>query len=158
MPEALIVPHPLVEDAKVLIEADVLENLLKFRQLAPSSHEAGGILMGFRRGSHVHVAAISSPQPGDQQHRFGFHRQARAHQRIAVRHWNAQQQTMDYLGEWHTHPEIRPSPSSIDTHEWRRLCAGKSVPMIFLIVGTENALWLGVGQRSTLSGANAFVR
>ena len=151
----LIVPHPLCEDAKILLDADVIDRLMQFRQLSLSSPESGGILMGYRRGNHLHVAAMSSPQPGDRQHRFGFHRRAESHQRIARRHWNAQQQTMDYLGEWHTHPEVNPTPSSIDTGEWRKLCASKTVPMLFVIVGTEHAMWVGVGHGREIKGGAA---
>ncbi|WP_211960895.1 Mov34/MPN/PAD-1 family protein [Cupriavidus plantarum] len=152
MPASLIIPHPLCDGAKILIEAEVLERLFQFRQVDLNSPESGGILMGYRRQHHLHIVAISSPQPGDKQQRFRFHRQAESHQRIALRHWRAQKQTMDYLGEWHTHPEARPSPSSIDMGEWRRLCASKAVPMVFLIVGNQCAIWVGVGEGKDLKG------
>lgn len=148
----LIVPHPLCEDAKILVEADVIERLKPFRQFNISSPESGGILMGYRRGNHLHIAAISSPQPGDRQHRFGFYRQARSHQRIALRHWKEEHQTMDYLGEWHTHPEVSPTPSSIDTGEWRRLCESRTMAMVFLILGTADTVWVGVGQERKFTG------
>ncbi|WP_419150514.1 hypothetical protein [Paraburkholderia kururiensis] len=35
---------------------------------------------------------------------------------------------MDYLGERHTHPETVPTPSSIDTWEWRKICTKKANP------------------------------
>ena len=42
-------------EAMLLIESQVLERLTGFRQIATSAPEAGGILMGYRRGSHTHV-------------------------------------------------------------------------------------------------------
>ncbi len=64
---------------------------------------------------------------------------------------------MDYIGEWHTHPETEPTPSSIDKREWRKICHTKNEPMVFLIAGTRNVLWVGVGLGTALHGAVAQV-
>ena len=52
---------------------------------------------------------------------------------------------MDYLGEWHTHPERAPIPSAIDRNEWKVIAAARTTPMLFLILGTMGLPWLGVG-------------
>ncbi|WP_269139197.1 Mov34/MPN/PAD-1 family protein [Burkholderia pseudomultivorans] len=84
-------------------------------------------------------------------------RLAHGHQKIALDLWKAERETMDYLGEWHTHPEAVPTPSSIDTGEWRKICAKKSDFMMFLILGTRNVLWVGAGRRGELRGETADV-
>ncbi|BCM09623.1 hypothetical protein MAFF241647_39800 (plasmid) [Ralstonia solanacearum] len=101
---------------------------------------------------HLHVSMMTTPQPGDIQHRYGFQRQAQKHQNIALEQWKAERETMDYIGEWHTHPESEPTPSSIDKREWRRICNARNEPMVFLIAGTRNVLWIGVGRGDALRG------
>lgn len=114
-----------------------------FWQDAPAKPESGGILLGYRRGKHLHVTMASVPQPADGRWRFMFERSKRAHQEIALREWRASSQTVDYLGEWHTHPEPYPSPSSFDRAEWSKICSRVSSPMIFMIVGWSGEHWLG---------------
>ncbi|UGS88497.1 Mov34/MPN/PAD-1 family protein (plasmid) [Ralstonia wenshanensis] len=152
MPESLILRHPFNEDARILIEPSVLAALMLFRQTSVAAPESGGILLGYRRGMHLHVSTMTTPQPGDTQHRYGFQRQAQQHQKIALEQWKAEHETMDYIGEWHTHPETNPTPSSIDTREWRKICHARSEPMVFLIAGTRNMLWAGVGRGHALRG------
>lgn len=52
---------------------------------------------------------------------------------------------MDYVGEWHTHPELNPFPSAIDRHGWEHICSSRNAPMLFIIAGTEDRLWIGLG-------------
>ncbi|WP_367398706.1 Mov34/MPN/PAD-1 family protein [Burkholderia multivorans] len=99
---------------------------MRFRQTDPTAPESGGILLGYRRGMYLHVSMVTTPQSGDTQHRYGFRRQAHGQQKIALDLWKADRETMDYLGEWHIHPEAVPTPSSIDTGELRKICAKKA--------------------------------
>jgi integrative and conjugative element protein (TIGR02256 family) len=52
-----------------------------------------------------------------------------------------------YLGEWHTHPEADPTPSSIDRADWKLRLARDRIDadfVFFLIVGLEEvAVWEG---------------
>ena len=136
--------------AMLLIEPQVLERLAAFKQLEKSAPEAGGILMGYRRGPHTHVTEATVPTTRDVQRRFGFFRHATHHQRVALRRWKESGETLDYVGEWHTHPEDDPSPSSIDLKHWRDIAQVSSRPMVFLIVGRWSN-WSGVGLRSSLA-------
>ena len=136
--------------AMLLIEPQVLERLAAFKQLEKSAPEAGGILMGYRRGPHTHVTEATVPTTRDVQRRFGFFRHATHHQRVALRRWKESGETLDYVGEWHTHPEDDPSPSSIDLKHWRDIAQVSSRPMVFLIVGRWSN-WCGVGLMSSLA-------
>ena len=130
-------------DAMLLIEPQVLEQLERFRQMAKSSPEAGGILMGYCRGPHTHVTEATIPTSRDVQRRFGFFRHAAHHQRVARRRWKESGETMDYVGEWHTHPEDAPSPSGVDLQHWQEIAKASSKPMVFLIVGRVSN-WCGL--------------
>jgi integrative and conjugative element protein (TIGR02256 family) len=46
---------------------------------------------------------------------------------------------LQYLGEWHTHPEDQPSPSTTDLGSWRRHLIAQE-QMILLIVG-RTEIW-----------------
>lgn len=135
--------------ALLLIEPQVLQCLVTFRQLGTSAPEAGGILLGYRRGHHTHVADVTVPTKRDVQRRFGFFRHATDHQRTATRRWKQSGETMDYVGEWHTHPEDDPFPSGIDLQHWREIASASTRPMVFLIVGRQSN-WYGAGLNRRL--------
>jgi integrative and conjugative element protein (TIGR02256 family) len=136
-------------DALLLIEPQVLQRLVTFRQMEPSAPEAGGILLGYRRGHHTHVSDATVPTKRDVQRRFAFFRHADDHQRVATRRWKQSGETMDYVGEWHTHPEDDPSPSGVDLQHWREIASAASRPMVFLIVGRQSN-WHGAGWKQRI--------
>lgn len=150
MPSSLTVPHPWSTGAWILIEDEALEVVARHRQIAGEASEAGGILLGYRRGNHIQVTQATSPQPGDKRSRFSFDRIDRAHALFAGRRWKHSNGRCDYLGEWHTHPEQVPTPSGIDNREWRKLYQSSARPLIFWIEGTE-ARWIGLGHKCRLS-------
>lgn len=105
--------------------------------------ERGGILLGLRRGSHVEVNEATLPTRWDRGSMFTFRRSAAGHQAVALRRWRTSQHTVDWVGEWHSHPERLPSPSSIDLRSWRDITRHRAAPMIFVILGYEG-LWVGL--------------
>ena len=133
----------------VLIEDAVLSAQSCHRQLSTHANEAGGILIGYRRGPHLHIVDSSAPLRGDRGTRLSFHRSARGHAAFALARWRVSGKTCDYLGEWHTHPEVEPSPSSIDLREWHMMVKRRRDPMVFVILGTSG-IWAGVGMRGEI--------
>lgn len=133
----------------LLIETEVLEGLDAYRQTDPRSTESAGVLLGYRRGDHIHIVQATLPAADDVRSRFSFTRRDKSHQQIATREWQRSGRTKDYVGEWHTHPEATPAPSSIDVSEWKSLCRNNKQPLIFVILGTAHD-WYGVGFGSKL--------
>jgi len=133
--------------ARILVDASVLVAMNRYRQNSAEKTEAGGVLLGYRRGIHLHVTIATEPSNEDVRRRRLFERTSRVHQAIATDHWRLSGGTIAYLGEWHTHPEVHPSPSSLDFKEWYLICRQQRVPMIFVIVGVDGALWLGCSSR-----------
>lgn len=97
--------------------------------------ERGGLLLGYRRGPHLHIDFATTPGPADRASKFAFHRDTAGHQSIASQRWLTSSGTSDWLGEWHSHPEPDPRPSGTDTTTWQRLAKEARRPMAFVIFG-----------------------
>lgn len=112
-----------------------------WRQRARNASEAGGVLLGTRRGPHFQIV-VTIPQRGDARTRLSFTRRERSHRGLARRRWRLSRQQHGYLGEWHTHPENSPMPSLVDKLSWRTLFKQLHQPLIHIILGTEDTrLW-----------------
>jgi integrative and conjugative element protein (TIGR02256 family) len=105
--------------------------------------ERGGILLGFRRGPHLQIDEATFPMRWDIGTMLAFRRSSSGHNEIAIRRWRQSNQTIDWVGEWHSHPEKSPSPSNIDLRSWSKITRDRGAPMAFLIIGWERG-WLGL--------------
>jgi integrative and conjugative element protein (TIGR02256 family) len=152
----MILAHPHLLHARVLVDDAVVEGVMAHRQLALEDPEAGGILLGLRRGDHLHITALTTPKPRDVRHRVEFRRRDKFHQAQALALWHRSGGVVDYMGEWHSHPEPEPSPSRLDLSEWRAICAYQLKPMVFVIAGTRTSLWTGVGDTTEIRRAPAL--
>ena len=146
MSSSLMLANPVERDGWILIEETVVTTMLSFRQDEVGKPEAGGILLGYRRGIHIHVVDATIPRQKDKRSLFGFFRKDPYHGKYAVKQWKSSREFIDYVGEWHTHPEPDPHPSSIDLFEWKEICKSRNDPMAFIIVGDRGKLWIGVGK------------
>lgn len=129
----LIFCNPFISGGLILIETTVLEVIGSYRQDNTIKPEAGGLLLGFRRNHHIHVVTSTTPKPRDVRSRFKFHRRDQRHQVEAEKLWVNSGKKIDFLGEWHTHPEEFPSPSIIDLRGWSQLSKPRCEPLIFVI-------------------------
>lgn len=147
----LIWINPWAADSNILFEPEPLESIDQYRQDTKEKSEAGGILLGYRRASHLHITIATLPQPTDLRQRHGFKRSPSHHQQVALRQWRTSRMTMDYLGEWHTHPESKPCPSSIDLTEWKKLYKVRPHSMVFAILGWSGEIWLGLSHGDSIA-------
>lgn len=153
MQSAIIWYSSIDDRGKILMEPQVINLIRGHCQHQTGRLESGGILLGYRRGDHLHIVAATTPQPDDQCMKFRFFRRDLNHQKVAIRQWDLSGNTMDYLGEWHTHPELEPTPSSLDMSEWQKICCARKTSMVFLIVGWIGTFWLGVGRGQHIAQA-----
>lgn len=151
---------PLPDNRKIKLNDEILQMLFSFAQDHKNSPESGGILIGrvLDGNSHIVVDHASRPMETDIQTRFSFIRRAAGHQEFFNQIWERSEGRCFYLGEWHTHPEKDPTPSTIDKREWRKLL-NKTIQgqnrLFFIIVGTtELVVWYGQRQTSK----NTFLR
>ncbi|WP_200768985.1 Mov34/MPN/PAD-1 family protein [Vibrio nigripulchritudo] len=136
MHEPLIMTY---KDRKIVVEPSVLIEIAKFRQCRVCQPEQGGTLIGEWRKQHMRVTGITRPQPQDKASRFSFERCGRTHSKLIRKHWKESGENINYLGEWHTHPELNPTPSGIDKRNWKQLSGPD--PVLLMIQGTSTIWW-----------------
>ncbi|MBL8399788.1 Mov34/MPN/PAD-1 family protein [Accumulibacter sp.] len=126
----------------------VLAVFRKYRQRFCWQPESGGILLGLRRGRHLEVLTATEPSSHDKRSAFFFVREAEGHAEVAEQAWIRGGRQVDYLGEWHTHPQTIPIPSSIDRAEWYKLVQKRpeKATLLTVVVGAKE-LHVEVGNR-----------
>lgn len=132
----------------VVFEPQVLAVFWKYRQRFFWQQEGGGILLGRRRGRHLEVLTATEPSSQDKRSAYFFVREVEGHAEVAEQAWVSGGHQVDYLGEWHTHPQTTPIPSGIDRAEWRKLVQQhpQKTTMLTVVVGTKE-LRVELGDR-----------
>lgn len=136
------------------IEDSAIKKLFRYVQKQKADLEAGGILLGKRyqaREEYI-VSDISEPDKRDIRSRFAFVRNKCSAQRIINQLWAESNGIINYLGEWHTHPEYNPTPSQVDKKLIKQIIYDHSnvfVKVFLIIVGTDQSLYIGMADSST---------
>ena len=121
----------------VCFSKKVIEKLKKYIQISLNSTEAGGLLIGYKRGNHFEITNITYPYKEDIRDINYFERKDKKHINILKYIRKLSLGAKCYLGEWHTHPESNPIPSSLDITEWKKTANYNKDVLLFLIVGQE---------------------
>ena len=96
---------------RLVLESSVVAHLEAHRQLRPQRREAGGQLFAAFSDGSVIVTEATGPRPTDRRTRTSYRADRKAEQQeILKRHGRG----FHYVGDWHTHPSPRPSPSDVD--------------------------------------------
>jgi integrative and conjugative element protein (TIGR02256 family) len=121
----------------LVIQDGVLEVFEKYVQNNFFSLEAGGILLGYVREPHLEILEASEPTRWDKRLRCFFDRSAQGHHEVAQRASAESRGLVRYIGEWHTHPEDYPTPSTVDRYGWVNLAKKRQDqrPVLAIIVG-----------------------
>lgn len=133
----------------VQFKPNVLRKICRHRQLHSQDKESGGVLLGrlIKDSDDIVIDYVSTPRKGDIRTRTRYIRGQYSHQRIVDLMWHRSNQTCNYLGEWHTHPEAEPRPSKQDICNWQRILRNVQVDydmLFFVIVGRKTIkVWEG---------------
>ena len=133
---------------KILVPKTISAEILGLSSCTQSRCEAGGLLLGFRKGDAIELTTITRPNRWDRATPFRFERSAFGHRIAALRAWKLSHGTVDWVGEWHTHPAGSPTPSYIDQTNWRKIARHTMRPMAFLIGGRTD-LFVGLQDPSS---------
>lgn len=105
-------------NATISFSNDVVQELDKHKQ-GCGRKETGGMLFSRDLESPTTVIdAISSAGDLDQRGRYFFKQNGKAAQRIVNDMFEA---GLHYVGDWHTHPDVDPSPSGKDLNTIRSI-------------------------------------
>lgn len=127
----------------IYIDSYVLETISSYLQHTLKAKEAGGFLAGYYKGKDIHVINLTVPMQDDMCGRRHFKRRDLAHVEQIKKWYGESKGEVNCLGEWHTHPESYPRPSSIDKNGWRIFNQSRQgQKAIFLIAGTLD-VWVG---------------
>ena len=151
LPDPLVFARPA--GGRLKVDRDALAVIARHLQRADDAPEAGGVLLGRRiAGTHdVVVDSATEPMAADRRSRFRFRRHRRGHQLAIDRAWRESGGRSGWLGEWHTHPELDPTPSVVDRADWRRklVVDRYDESLFFLIAGTgQLRVWEGARRRA----------
>lgn len=124
----------------LLIAPLVIEKLSMHKQINSKDKEAAGVLVGEKRGNHFVLCDASEPYKRDIRHRYSVNRCDPQHQIFVNNAFITSDKKWQYLGEWHTHPERYPAPSSLDRQSWKNSLK-TFTSIILIIIGTES-IWI----------------
>lgn len=132
----------------------VLTVFQNFRQRHVWQLEAGGQLFAEMTAAGPRVVMASTPKRADRRSRFGFVPHRPTEQREIESHF---QSGLQYVGDWHTHPEDSPRPSGTDVaniNECFRQSRHDLAGFVLTIVGrlpVPEGLYVGLadGERLT---------
>ena len=121
---------------RLILESLVVEHLEIHRQLTPQHREAGGQLFAtFSDGATI-IKEATGPRRTDHRRRTSYRPDRKAEQQeILERHARG----LHYVGDWHTHPSLRPTPSHLDylrIQETVRQSTHQLDGFILIVVGT----------------------
>ncbi len=103
-------------------------------QNSKDSYEAGGVLIGRENlcDNSLIIEFATEPMDNDKRSRNRFYRNDRGHIDFYKNLYNKNHGIYKYVGEWHTHPENIPIPSSIDLNNWKRLAKNSKYDTKFI--------------------------
>ncbi len=116
----------------IVVRAAALQALRGYRQ-RPRAAERGGVLAGYRSGRRWVITHVSPPSARSLGGLFWVRRDRRDAQRFINRVFTETNGTVNYLGEWHTHPEAKPTPSACDRKMLSDLLTISRLEIAFLV-------------------------
>lgn len=118
-------------DLELSFSYKVIHEFQKYRQTG-SKLETGGMMFSSSVSSNiVEIDLISSASDLDISRRFGFIPNKRSAQAIIDKNF---ENDFHYIGDWHTHPESCPSPSSQDLKTIKSLFIKSKHDLTFLVI------------------------
>lgn len=128
------------------INDDILNTMIKYKQLRPSDLEGGGILIARQcvDTDNIIIEHLTTPLAGDIRTRTRYKRKDQGHINYFKQLFEDNNGIYGYMGEWHTHPEEIPSHSCLDFSNWNMIAKGNDRDMIYchIILGMKNiCIW-----------------
>lgn len=145
----------LMDQPTVKLEESALQTFQSQVQGNASDNESGGQLFARFDGGKTIITFATPPRPTDRRWRFRFFPDRNAERREIAEFYKL---GLHYVGDWHTHPQPVPHPSSDDIQSMQD-CFRKSKhglnSFLIIIVGTDP---LPVGLYVALVNASGLMK
>ncbi|MEW5953163.1 MAG: Mov34/MPN/PAD-1 family protein [Bacillota bacterium] len=141
--------YKIVPYGRLKVAPQPLSKMLSYQQHQHDVTESGGLVAGryLLDCDDIVIDVVTVPMKGDIQERYFFKKNAINHQRLLEMHWKQSKGTCNYIGDWHTHPEPIPHPSSHDCDQWLKVLKETKTDQVFIffiVVGTQQVrIWQG---------------
>lgn len=122
------------------VSNDILMIWEGYKQTNTKDDERFGVIIGSRSETlnEYNIEMVTAPFPKDESTRHSFLLKDENHQSAVNRAFEDTVGTSAYLGTWHTHPELIPTPSTIDKKDWKSCTIrNRDRQLFFVIVGTQ---------------------
>lgn len=137
---------------RIIVKNRVFKTFRKYIK-GKAENEAGGILLGYVYKNCSEIINITVPNKYDSFGQNFFIRSKRGAQPRINKAWSKSNGGVIYLGEWHTHLEAGPKPTSIDKEMIYDSLKKTRMEIDFLfliIVGLKNTYWVGKQMKEGL--------
>jgi integrative and conjugative element protein (TIGR02256 family) len=139
---------------RVVFTAEVLKKMDSYKQIRFFSKESGGQLFASFEDDTIRVVDATGPRKFDKRSKFGFfpHRQT---EQIEI-HNKYIKEHIHFVGDWHTHPEKIPTPSTCDQESVVKIMEESRHDLqgiLLVIVGTvgfPSCLYVGYQTKTEL--------
>lgn len=129
----------------IVFDENVKDKLLSCRQKRKTDVETGGILMGelYIKSNKIKVTHVLVCKHNSSS-RYKLDLNIECLQNKMNEIWEKSGGTITYLGDWHTHPEVNPTPSFLDYKTFALNYYFSNFNqniLLYLILGTEKDIW-----------------
>ena len=124
-------------EQSLLLTPAVLNHIARHQQSDGALSEAGGQLFASFKGDQIRVEQATGPRTTDRRSRYGYIPDRRGEQEEIDRMHSL---GLNFIGDWHTHPERVPNPSTSDIRSIREAVTRSTHHLngfVLLIAGTE---------------------
>ena len=138
-----------VNEIKIIIPKEIICKLNSY--YIGNTKEVGGILLGRFAGGIIYEVTEMVCIGSLHNTRIHYQRDVKMAQRIIDKRWRETNGEINYLGEWHTHPNMLAIPSATDLNSLSAIMdkVGHILPVvILLILGANNQTSLNVRKES----------
>jgi len=130
---------------EVVIDQLLRKKLLSYKQTNEDSLETGGVLMGeiYPKSNKIKITHILVGEHTSSS-KYGVELNVKYLQKKIDEIWQRSYGTITYLGDWHTHPEIKPKPSFIDYKTFLKNYYSSQFNqniLLYMILGNGDSLW-----------------
>ncbi len=100
--------------------------------------ETGGVLLGYIKNGIIFIEKASTPGKNAVHEEFYFKADSAYVDMIIDMEYANSNGKITYLGEWHTHPQLSPTPSDLDLISLSEITASKGDFCVMVILGSLN--------------------